>query len=502
MLTAVRAMAQPRRPRPRAHGHAAARPRRHRRGAGRSCSPRCSRTRSRPARRRSSAGPSSWPCCARPGVVDAGAYGLTVIIAGCLAALRGEAAPRARAPVRAGGAAPARARVVELPLLHELRRHRRRASTRAPLRRRARGDRRLGARGRRRPHAARARPHRRPGRARWRCSTDAGEVSRFDVADMHEQVADRSARLSGDGAARPSSRPARSWRWRAATGVKRLYEELGVLVVDGGATMNPSTYELLAGHPRGARRRGGRAAEQPQRDPGRRARRRAVREAGARGAHHRAAGGAGRAARVRPERGAGGRTPRAVASAAEALRIGGVAPAARDDAQGRFAAGDAVGYAGGELVAWGDPAETLAATLGQLADGAELLTCIAGDGAAARPATTWRRASRTASSWSTTRAGSPPGGGCSARSDGNRPGTGPGRRARGRLDHLREVPDPGLEHPAGQHGPAPRRAGVGAPLQLPARTAARPSMERVEDLASRRSSTSATARSSSATGRT
>src|SRR6185436_11540970 len=30
-------------------------------------------------------------------------------------------------------------------------------------------------------------------------------------------------------------------------GVKRLYEELGVLVVDGGATMNPSTYELLAG---------------------------------------------------------------------------------------------------------------------------------------------------------------------------------------------------------------------------------------------------------------
>ena len=54
-------------------------------------------------------------------------------------------------------------------------------------------------------------------------------------------------------------------------------------------------------------------------------------------------------------------------------------PAARDDAQGRFTAGDAVGYAGGELVAWGDPAETLAATLAQIADGAELLTCIAGE---------------------------------------------------------------------------------------------------------------------------
>ena len=37
---------------------------------------------------------------------------------------------------------------------------------------------------------------------RRRCSTDAGEVSRFDVADMHEQVADRSARLSGE--AQPS----------------------------------------------------------------------------------------------------------------------------------------------------------------------------------------------------------------------------------------------------------------------------------------------------------
>ena len=64
---------------------------------------------------------------------------------------------------------------------------------------------------------------------------------------------------------------------------------------------------------------------------------------------------------------------------AEALTIGGVAPAARDDAQGRFAAGEAVGYAGGDLVAWGDPAETLAATLARLAHGAELLTCIAGD---------------------------------------------------------------------------------------------------------------------------
>ena len=32
-------------------------------------------------------------------------------------------------------------------------------------------------------------------------------------------------------------------------------------------------------------------------------------------------------------------------------------------------------------MAWGDPAETLATTLAQLTDGAELLTCIAGDAA-------------------------------------------------------------------------------------------------------------------------
>jgi dihydroxyacetone kinase-like predicted kinase len=63
------------------------------------------------------------------------------------------------------------------------------------------------------------------------------------------------------------------------------------------------------------------------------------------------------------------------------LRTGTVAPAARDDAQGRFAVGDAVGYVGDDLVAWGDPAATLEAVLGALAADAELLTVISGDGA-------------------------------------------------------------------------------------------------------------------------
>ena len=83
-------------------------------------------------------------------------------------------------------------------------------------------------------------------------------------------------------------------------------------------------------------------------------------------------------------------------------------PAARDDPQGRFRAGDAVGYAGDELVAWGDPAETLAATLAQSPTGAELVTCIAGDDAAARRATSVERARcRTASSSSYHEGGQP-----------------------------------------------------------------------------------------------
>ena len=76
----------------------------------------------------------------------------------------------------------------------------------------------------------------------------------------------------------------------------------------------------------------------------------------------------------RPTRRPSARRPRRCASAAWPRP-----PATTPRAASR--AGDAVGYEGGELVAWGDPAETLAATLARIADGAELLTCIAGEGA-------------------------------------------------------------------------------------------------------------------------
>jgi uncharacterized protein len=149
-------------------------------------------------------------------------------------------------------------------------------------------------------------------------------------------------------------------------------------VVDGGATMNPSTYELLAGIHAAA---GPEVVVLPN-------------SPNVIMAAERAAELSEKPARVvpttAPQEGLAAllsfdpvcdceANAAAVGAAAEALRVGGVAPAARDDAQGRFSAGDAVGYAGGQLVAWGDPAETLATTLARIADGAELLTCIAGE---------------------------------------------------------------------------------------------------------------------------
>ena len=55
--------------------------------------------------------------------------------------------------------------------------------------------------------------------------------------------------------------------------------------------------------------------------------------------------------------------------AAVADRDGSVAPAARDDAQRRFGAGDAVGFIGDQIVAWAPPEQTLAPTMTELAEG-------------------------------------------------------------------------------------------------------------------------------------
>ena len=77
----------------------------------------------------------------------------------------------------------------------------------------------------------------------------------------------------------------------------------------------------------------------------------------------------------------------ALTLALQSIRTGSVAPAAREDAQGRFKPGDAVGFVEDELIAWGDPRETLHAVVSALAgadeNGAapELLSILSGEGA-------------------------------------------------------------------------------------------------------------------------
>jgi hypothetical protein len=70
-----------------------------------------------------------------------------------------------------------------------------------------------------------------------------------------------------------------------------------------------------------------------------------------------------------------------IQSALAEIRSGAVAPAARDDPQGRFVRGDAVGFAGEEVVAWGGAGSTLSATIDRVAQGAEIVTVIEGESA-------------------------------------------------------------------------------------------------------------------------
>ncbi len=205
----------------------------------------------------------------------------------------------------------------------------------------------------------------------------AGEVSRFDVADMREQVAERSARLEGRATAVEET-VCGAVAVASGTGLRRMFEDLGAVVVDGGSTLNPSTYEILAGiHAAPAREvvvlpnspnvilAAERAAELSEKT---------ARVVAA------TAQQTGLAALLAFDPSAPlTENAAAIAERVASVRSGGVAVAARDDAGGRFRAGEALGYADEELVAWGDPGETLVATLRHVAEGGELVTCIAGE---------------------------------------------------------------------------------------------------------------------------
>ncbi|HKE81251.1 MAG TPA: DAK2 domain-containing protein [Solirubrobacteraceae bacterium] len=320
-------------------------------------------------------GPELLPVLRDAGVVDAGAYGVVVIFAGVVAALRGESAPEVahHAPARVthpehasstyryctnfavtgealdpGGYIDALERLGDSVLV---------VGDRTTLKVHVHTD--------------------DPERAIALFDGD-GEVSRLDVADMRAQIGLREARLAinGDHVAARSGALAVV----AGAGMARLYGSLGCHVLDGGPTLNPSTHELLAGiHAVPAEEvvvlpnspnvimAAERAAELAEK---------AVRVVPSRSQQ------AGLAAAVALNPGVSAAdNAAAMDDAIAAVRTGAVAPAAREDVAGRFVAGDAIGFVDDELVAWGEAAPTLEAVFAALAADAELVTCIAGEGA-------------------------------------------------------------------------------------------------------------------------
>jgi uncharacterized protein len=206
-----------------------------------------------------------------------------------------------------------------------------------------------------------------------------GDVSRLDVADMREQIVERAERLASNGGGAPERCAALAVA--SGTGMRALFEGLGAHVVDGGPTMNPSTYELLAGlH--------GVDAEEIVVLPNSANVVLAAEQAAALSEKEvrvvaSTSPQAGLAAMVamNTDRGAGDNAA-ALQEALAHVRTGAVAPAARDDTRSRFRQGETVGFLGDEVVAWGEPADALRTVLAELgSDGAELLTCIAGEGA-------------------------------------------------------------------------------------------------------------------------
>jgi uncharacterized protein len=305
------------------------------------------------------------------GVVDAGAYGLVVILAGVVAGLRGDTA--------APSAVPHYAPASDTRPHHEDSRYRYCTNfivTGSGLDTRSFAPRLeevgdsvlvVGNEATLKVHVHTDEPE-----AAMALFQDTGSVSQVDVADMREQIAERSARLQAGRCAAVAV--------VSGPGMRELYEGLGAFVVDGGDTFNPSINDLLAA-----------IHEVPSEEvlvfPN---------NPNVMMAAERAAELSDKQTRVLPctsqQAGVAALVelnPMAsidenedrVASALAGIRAGSVAPASRDDTRGRFVTGDAVGFMGDEIVAWGGAGSTLSETMGKLAEGAELLTVIAGEAA-------------------------------------------------------------------------------------------------------------------------
>jgi uncharacterized protein len=340
-------------------------------------------------------GPELLAALRDAGVVDAGGYGLTIMIAGVVAALRGDAPPELdhHAPARithpehssatyrfctnfavtGSGLVPSRF----IAPLEEL------------------GDSVLVV-----GDAVTLKVHLHTDRPELATAVFAGigEVSRLDVGDMRRQVADRDGRLgtgeegtedatdghaSGETAAGERFARCGAVAVVSGDGLHELFRELGVHTVDGGPTLNPSTYDLLAA-----------IHEVPAEEvivltnsanvimAAENAARLSDKQVLVAPTTSQQAGLAAAVA-LAPDRPME-ENARALTEALARLRTGAVAPAARDDAQGRFRRGDAVGFVEEEVLAWGDPRETLEAVLATLATGLdgtevpELISVLAG----------------------------------------------------------------------------------------------------------------------------
>jgi hypothetical protein len=305
------------------------------------------------------------------GVVDAGAHGLVVILAGVVAGLRGD--------IEASPLVPHYAPAADTRPQHEDSRYRYCTNfivtgsgldsrSFAPMLEEL-GDSVLvvGDEATLKVHVHTDEPEAAVGLFQHRA-----EVSQLDVADMREQIAERSARLQAGRCAAVAL--------VAGSGIRELYEGLGAFVVDGGETFNPSIYDLLAAihevpseevlvfpnNPNVVM-----AAERAAELSDKQAR-----------VVNCTSQQAGLVALVELDPDASiDENEERLGSALRGIRAGSVAPAARNDAQGRFVAGDAVGFVGDQIVAYGGAGSTLAETMARLGEAAEILMVISGESA-------------------------------------------------------------------------------------------------------------------------
>jgi DAK2 domain fusion protein YloV len=315
-------------------------------------------------------GPDLLPVLREAGVVDAGGYGLTVLLAGIVGALRGTEPPplEHHAPARVThpqhssstyryctNFAVTGTDLEQRPFITALEQL---------------GDSVLVVGD---PTTLKVHVHTDDPDAATALFADAGLVSHLDVADMHEQVQRRDQRLAAPAAQATCGALAVV----TGNGMCALFESLGVRVLDGGPTLNPSTYDLLAAiHAIGTEEvvvlpnsanvlmAAERAAELSDKTvcvvPSRSQQ-----------------AGLAAAVSLDPSRRAS-ENAAAMIETLERVRTGAVAPAARDDVQGRFREGDAVGFVEEKIIAWGRPRDTLRGVLEQLAENAELITCLRG----------------------------------------------------------------------------------------------------------------------------